>query len=396
MHAHRLAAPARLAFACALVLAVTLPGAGQKTSPPQTAAPVSQSSSQGNPTFSSRVKVVNVLATVRDKNGKIVRDMAKEDFNVEEDGHPETIKYFSRETDMPLTLGLLVDTSLSQLRVLGQEKSASYQFLDQMMRPQKDTAFVIHFDYQVELLQDVTSNRQKLQTALDEVEGADRSQRGGNNSGGGGYPGGGGGGGGGRRGSGRGGFGGGGTLLYDGVYLASDEITSKQQGRKALIILTDGVDEGSKLSLSSAIEAAQRADTVVYSILFTDRDENGGLGGNRGGIIFGGPMGGGRRGGGGYPGGNGGQRGGGRGNRPDGKKVLEQLSNETGGRMFEVSNKLSIDQIYAQIEEELRSQYSLGYTPEKTDEATGYRKIQVTTKRKNVTIQARDGYYATP
>jgi len=372
----------RCAAAVAVFLGLTLSGAGQdSSSQPQSAS--SQQSSSGNPTFSSRVKVVNVLATVRDKNGKIVRDMAKEDFNVEEDGHPETIKYFSRETDMPLTLGLLVDTSLSQLRVLGQEKSASYQFLDQMMRPQKDTAFVIHFDYQVELLQDVTSNRQKLQTALDEVEGADRSQRGGNNGGGGG------GNGGGRRGGGRGGFGGGGTLLYDGVYLASDEITSKQQGRKALIILTDGVDEGSKLSLSSAIEAAQRADTVVYSILFTDRDENGGLGGNRGGIIFGGPMGGGRRGG-------GGQRGGGRGNRPDGKRVLEQLSNETGGRMFEVSKKLSIDQIYVQIEEELRSQYSLGYTPEKTDEATGYRKIQVTTKRKNVNIQARDGYYATP
>lgn len=399
MHLFKLAVPARCAFACALVLAVSLPGTSQQSSNSQAGTPAAQTgSSQGNPTFSSRVKVVNVLATVRDKNGKIVRDMTKDDFNVEEDGKPQTIKYFSRETDMPLTLGLLVDTSLSQLRVLGQEKSASYQFLDQMMRPEKDTAFVIHFDYQVELLQDVTANRQKLQAALDEVEGADRSQQGGNNGGGGGGNGGGypGGGGGGRRG-GRGGGGGGGTLLYDGVYLASDEITSKQQGRKSLIILTDGVDEGSKLSLSSAIEAAQRADTVVYSILFTDRDENGGLGGNRGGVIFGGPMGGGRRGGGGYPGGGGGgQRGGGRGNRPDGKKVLEQLSNETGGRMFEVSKKLTIDQIYAQIEEELRSQYSLGYTPEKTDEATGYRKIQVTTKRKNVTIQARDGYYATP
>ncbi len=258
------------------------------------------------------------------------------------------------------------------------------------MRPDKDTAFVIHFDRQVELLQDVTNSRQKLQTALDEVQAPDRGQRGGGNSGGGGYPGGGG------RHGGRG-FGGGGTLLYDGIYLASDEITSKQQGRKALIILTDGVDEGSKLSLSSAIEAAQRGDTVVYSILYSDRDENGNSGGGRGrGGVFGGPMGGGRRGGGRYPGGGGGQRGGGRGNHADGKRVLEQLSNETGGRMFEVSNKLPIGQIYAQIEEELRSQYSLGYTPENTDDATGYRKIQVTANRKNVTIQARDGYYATP
>ena len=384
MHFQKLRRISRFAFTYLLVFAASLPATSQLSS-----ASSQQDSSQHNPTFSSRVQVVNVLATVRDKNGKIVRDMTQDDFNLEEDGHPETIKYFSRETDMPLTLGLLVDTSLSQLRVLDAEKSASYQFLDQMMRPEKDTAFVIHFDHEVELLQDVTNSRQKLQAALDEVQAPDRGQRGGGGggNGGGGHPGGG------RHG---GGFGAGGTLLYDGVYLASDEITSKQQGRKALIILTDGVDEGSKLTLSSAIEAAQRADTVVYSILYSDRDENGGLGGgHRGGVVFGGPMGGGRHGGG-YPGGGGGQRGGGGSNRADGKKVLEQLSNETGGRMFEVSKKLPIDQIYAQIEEELRSQYSLGYTPEKTDESTGYRKIQVTTKRKNVNIQARDGYYATP
>src|SRR4051812_9553839 len=214
--------------ACIFALSLALMGTlSAQSSAPSAAAPRMQSEGQA-PTFSSHVKVVNVLATVRDKDGKIVRDMNKEDFQLEEDGRPQAIKYFSRETDMPLTLGLLVDTSLSQLRVLGQEKSASYQFLDQMMRPEKDKAFVIHFDAEVELLQDVTSSHQKLQTALDEVEGADRSQRGGGgNGGGGGYPGGG------RRG-GRGGFGGGGTLLYDGVFLASDEITRKQQSRKAL------------------------------------------------------------------------------------------------------------------------------------------------------------------
>ena len=382
----------RQAFACALVFALALPSIGQQT-----------------PTFSSNVKVVNVLASVRDKNGKVVADMSKEDFRLEEDGRPQTIKYFSRQTDLPLTLGLLVDTSFSQLRVLGQERSASYEFLDKMMRPDKDKAFVIHFDSEVELLQDVTSSRQKIQAALDQVEAPDRGmrrrnfasnfQQGGGYPGGypggqgGGYPGGSGGGGGQRGGRGGGGrsFGGGGTLLYDGVYLADNEITSHQQGRKALIILTDGEDNGSKLSLASAIESAQRADTVVYSILFADK-ENNGFGGGRGGIIFGGPMGGGGRGGRGGPGGGGG----GRGNRTDGKKVLEQLSNETGGRMFEVSKKLPIDQIYAQIEEELRSQYSLGYTPEKTtDGGEGYRKIRVTSQRKNVTIQARDGYYAT-
>jgi VWFA-related protein len=378
MHRRKLRNLARQAFAAAITLVLCLPLSGQQTTtPPATSAPRKRSDDQ-LPTFSSRVKVVNVLATVRDKSGKIVRDMNKEDFQLEEDGRPQAIKYFSRETDMPLTLGLLVDTSVSQLRVLGQEKSASNEFLDKMMRPEHDTAFVIHFDSEVELLQDVTSSKQKLQAALDQVDAPDPGGFRRRNFGssdyqrGGGYPGGGGGGRGGRRGGqrgGQGGMSGGGTLLYDSVYLASNEITNKQQGRKALIILTDGVDNGSKLSLSSAIESAQRADTAVYSILFVDKDAYGG-GFGRGGIILGG--------------------------RPNGKKVLEQLSNETGGRMFEVSKNLTIEQIYSHIEEDLRSQYSLGYTPEKTDEPTGYRKIQVTTKRKNVSIQARDGYYATP
>src|SRR4051812_21010917 len=363
----------RARHACIFALSLALMGTlSAQSSAPSAAAPRTQSEGQA-PTFSSHVKVVNVLATVRDKDGKIVRDMNKEDFQLEEDGRPQAIKYFSRETDMPLTLGLLVDTSVSQLRVLGQEKTASYQFLDQMMRPEKDKAFVIHFDSEVELLQDVTANMQKLQAALDAVDAPDNGgfqrrnfgtsnfQRGGRR--GGGYPGGGGQRGG--RGGSPGGMRGGGTLLYDGVYLADDEITGKQQGRKALIILTDGVDNGSKFSLSSAIESAQRADTVVYSILFEDKSAYG-------------PFGVGRMG------------------RPNGKKVLQQLSDETGGRMFEVSNKLPIEQIYAQIQEELRSQYSLGYTPEKSDEATGYRKIRVQTKRKGVIVQARDGYYATP
>jgi hypothetical protein len=203
----RLAAILALSFALATVLSA------QQTAAPSTSASSKKVDGQP-PTFSSRVKVVNVLTSVRDKNGKIVRDMNKEDFQLEEDGRPQTVKYFSRETDLPLTLGLLVDTSMSQLKVLDQEKSASYIFLDQMMRPQNDCAFVIHFDHEVELLQDVTSNKQKLQTALDEVAAPDGGgfqrrnfsantgsnfQRGGWPGGGGGGPGGGGGQRGGRR-----------------------------------------------------------------------------------------------------------------------------------------------------------------------------------------------------
>jgi VWFA-related protein len=319
---------------------------------------------QEQPKISVEVKVVNVLATVRDKHGKIVSNLGKDDFTLEEDGHPQTITYFSRESDLPLTLGLLVDTSESQRRVLDQERNASYSFLDQMLR-EKDLACVIHFDREVELLQDLTSAHKKLQAALD-VLGEPSFSNGSGSSG-----------------RGRGSYGGGGTLLYDAIYLASNEEMKKQQGRKALIILSDGVDSGSKESLFSAIESAQRADTVVYSILFKDdepRDSGRGFGlggmGRRGGM-GGGP--GGSR----FP----------RKERPDGKKILDRISKETGGRLFEVSKKQPIDEIYTQIEEELRNQYSLGYTPG-AEAGAGYHKIVLTTKKDDLVVQTREGYYA--
>ncbi len=325
---------------------------------------------QQPPTFSSDVKVVNVLATVRDKQGKIVQDLTKDDFILEEDGRPQTIRYFARETDLPLTMGLLVDTSGSQRRVLGAESRASYQFLKQVLREDKDMAFIIHFDREVELLQDLTSSRKQLQAALDGIEtpqmggGGGRGPRG---PGGGGYPGGP-----------RGRRGGGGTLLYDSVLLASDELMKKQHGRKALIVLSDGVDNGSKVTLETAIESAQRADTLVYSVLFADEEGYG-----RG--FVGGP-------------GMGGRRGGGRGRypvqRPDGKKILQRLSKETGGGFYEVSKKLPIEKVFSRIEEELRSQYSLGYTSDQTQAGAGYRKIHLAAKPKGVVVQTREGYYA--
>jgi VWFA-related protein len=310
------------------------------------------------------VKAVSVLATVRDKKGKIVSNLTKDDFELQEDGKPQTINYFARESDLPLRLGLLVDTSLSQRRVLEQERSASYSFLDHLLRQDKDLAFVIHFDREVELLQEFTPSRPKLQAALQSLQTPQaEGDRGGGSSGGGGR---------GSRSR------GGGTLLYDAVYLAADELMNKQQGRKALIILSDGVDHGSKETLATAIETAQRADTLVYSILFKDDEE----GGRPGGFSMGG-RGGGRRGGGRYP----------QEERPDGKKILQQISRETGGRFFEVSKKETVDKIYADIEEELRNQYSLGYTPDKNAGA-GYHKIALATKQKELVVQARDGYYS--
>ncbi|HEY4879765.1 MAG TPA: VWA domain-containing protein [Candidatus Acidoferrales bacterium] len=330
-------------------------------------------SQQGPPPISVEVKMVSLLATVRDKHGHLINNLTKDDFAVEQDGHAQNITYFAQESNVPLTLGLLVDTSMSQRRVLDQERSASHDFLDKVLREDKDKAFVIHFDYEVELLQDLTSSRQKLDASLEHLGEPEFAQTGGGSNGGSG--------GGGSRGR-----GGGGTLLYDSVYLASNEIMKKQQGRKAIIILTDGVDRGSKESLQFAIETAQRADTVVYSILFADKEGYGNGGGYGGGHHGGGIGGGGMGGGGGhrYP----------QESRPDGKKVLEQMSKETGGRFFEVSKKEPIDQVYAEINEELRSQYGLGYVPDKADTAPGYHKIHLSVTQKDLTVLTREGYYA--
>jgi VWFA-related protein len=346
---------------------------------PSSPPPAPQSQQQTPPLsqskISTEVKLVTVYAAVRDKHGKIIPNLNQSDFALQEDARPQTIKYFARESDLPLTLGLLVDTSLSQRRVLDQEKSASYSFFDHILREDKDKAFLIHFDREVELLQDLTASREKLRAGLEQLDTPSFSNA----------SAGGGGGGSGGGGSGRGhSHGGGGTLLYDSIYLASNELMKKQHGRKALIILTDGVDHGSKESLNTAIASAQRADTAVYSILFADEDAYGN--GGRGGYGGHGGYGGGGRGGGRYP-----QR-----DRPDGKKVLERISKETGGQLFEVKKKLPIEQIYAQIEEELRNQYSLAYTPDRPGDDSTYHLIHVTVSQKDLIVQAREGYYSGP
>jgi VWFA-related protein len=317
------------------------------------------------PKIAVDVKTVSVLATVRDKHGKIVSNLSKESFKLEEDGKPQMIDYFAKESDLPLRMGLLVDTSLSQRRVLEQERTASYSFLDRLLRPEKDVAAVIHFDFDVTLLRDFTSSRPKLQAAFEQLENPqiDRQRLPGQGP----YPG--------RHG---GGYGGGGTHLFDAVYLAAEQLMSKQQGRKALVILSDGVDHGSKETVGEAIEAAQRADTVVYSILFADpeayRHFHDGLMRPYGGH-------------GGHSGGHPQQR-----EHVDGKKILEQISKMTGGRLFEVSKKETVDKIYAAIDEELRNQYRLGYTPAK-DASAGYHKIVLSTYNRDLKVQARDGYY---
>jgi VWFA-related protein len=368
--------PARFTRRSLLSALPLLPAARYLRGQDTTKDPAKPQSDQQRPSFSTDVKVVNLFATVRDKKDQIVRNLTKDDFQLDEEGRQQTIKYFSQESNLPLTVGLLVDTSGSVRRVLPDERNASDRFLHQVLTQQKDLAFIIHFDFEVELLQDLTGSREQLEKALGQLEtGQPQLQRQG--GGGGQYPGGGGGypgGRGGRR------AGGGGTLLYDAVFLGSDEIMRKQTGRKALILMSDGDDRGSRKTLFGAVESAQRADTLVYTILFQDQEFN-----NFGG--FGGPRMG-RRGGMGGP-----PRGGGM-NRPDGKKVMEQIAGETGGRFFEVSHKWPIDKVFAAIEEDLRNLYSLGYTPDQPPTG-GYRHIHLATKQKGLIVQTRDGYYPT-
>ena len=289
-------------------------------------------------TFSSDVKVVNLLATVRDRSGGIVNDLTKDDFRLEEDGKPQTIRYFSRESGLPLILCLLVDTSRSMQTVFEPERLASNRFLEQVLRPDRDLAAVAHFDVRVETLQDFTASREKLADALDRLAIPPRPA----------------------------------TLLYDGIKQTSENLMRPQAGRKAFILLSDGMDVRSQTSIGTAIEYAQRADTIIYSILFPHRMGRIGRPG-RGGINI--TI--------------------GRSNprQQRGPKTMQRLAAETGGGFFTVNANTSIDEIYAQIEDELRNQYSIGYTPSRPESDGKYRKLKLTTVKKGFTVRTRDGYY---
>src|SRR5580698_1534048 len=287
---------------------------------------------QEQPTFTTEVKVVNVLATVRDKKGAFVSDLGKDDFSVLENGRTQVIRYFSRETDLPLTLGLMIDTSMSQKRVMEAERIASYAFLEQVLREKKDQVFIMQFDLSPIMRQELTSSFLKLSEALQRVDTPNmsdlRSQTGG------------------------------GTMLYDAMLKASKEIMAGQTGRKALIVLSDGVDTGSEASVMDAIATAQKADTLIYSILFSDEGFYGGFG------------------------------------EGNGRGILMRMSRETGGGFFEVSKKQSLDAIFTQLQEELRSQYNVGYVSDQPVSISEFRKIQLTTHQKGLTVQARSRYWA--
>jgi VWFA-related protein len=315
--------------------------------------------SQEGTTFSTDVKVVNILANVRNAKGQIVSTLNKEDFSIDEDGRPQVIKSFTRETKVPLTLGLLIDTSINQRKVLGAEQQAGITFLNQVLREDKDQAFVIHFDRDVELVQDLTPSRQKLEKALEQLQQPKQMRAGGP-------------GGASNRPSGN--REGGGTALYDSVLLAANEIMSKETGRKAVIILSDGVDNGSRSDLTEAIEAAQKADMLVYTILYSDEtgspDPLKGMNTPRHGRVA--PP---------------------QSNLPNGRKVMQDLARETGGDFFEVSKKLPIGQTFERIQEDLRNQYSIGFVSDKPGSGTAFRAVHINLKEKGMVVQARAGYF---
>ncbi|MDR3745898.1 MAG: VWA domain-containing protein [Acidobacteriaceae bacterium] len=384
-----------------LAAAIASPLSAQQTTQPTAATSTASASESATATLNVDVRLVNIPVVVRDKKGALVQTLTKDNFALSVDGHTQTIHYFDLDRDLPLTLGLLVDVSQSQRDAIDEERTASFAFLDDMLTgsAERDKAFVVQFARQTDLLQDTTSSKPKLQAGLKQLETPASGGDAGANSpaassdsdaGGNGRP---------RH---------GGTTLYDALFLSSDELMHKLHGRKAVIILSDGVDNGSKESLASSIEAAQRADTIVYAIYFKGKEGGGYQDRNRQGGGF--PGGGGSRGGGisfpgsggGYPGGGSGGRGGGQGKQPenravDGKKILQRMADETGGRLFEVSKKQTVADIYKQIGEELRGQYRLGYTPDKDTASDGYHRIGLTMTKSNLKdffIQTRDGYYA--
>jgi VWFA-related protein len=341
-----------------------------------------------------RVKGPEVLlaVTVRDKRGEMVNALSGSDLTLTEDGRPQQITSFTRDSKAPLRVGLAIDTSSSLRAAMNDERKAVGKFLETMLPDDPSAAgraseaFLLHFDRQVELLEDFTGSRDKLQHELDSIgpsASGNRSPLGPETSDE-------------DRADGRRRGGAAGTQLYDAIYLAADELMKLKDGRKAVILFSDGLDRGSKESLNDAIDSADRANMAIYTVYFKgqgERTENPFPNSSRrGGVGFPG-SGGGRYpgGGGGYPGG--GSSGGDRKSDIDGKKIMEQIATRTGGRYFEAKKTGDLNDIYTAIADELRNQYVLTYTPDKRINEDEYHKIVLKAKKDDLSVATREGYY---
>jgi VWFA-related protein len=330
----------RLLPGLALTAAAPFILAQQSSQPAQSQQPADQNPSE---TLKVNVNVVQLFFNVKDKHGALIPNLTKDDFQISEDSKPQTVKYFTAESNLPLTLGIMIDASGSQRNVIDMEKEVGGAFLKQILTD-KDEAYVMSFDITVDLLQDFTRDTRRLQAALNKAKvNVDYTS--------GGIP----------------GMGGGpvptqnapGTLLYDAVYLSAHDMLAKEVGRKAMVLLTDGQDEGSRLKIRDAIEAAQKADAIVYVLLCADR----------GGYFSSGMS---------YT----------------GEGDMRKLTEQTGGRVINVGNKFDkLREAFDQIAAELRSQYNIGYVPTNLKLDGTYRKLEIKNKQ-NYKIQARAGYYA--
>jgi VWFA-related protein len=371
-----------------MLLAAALPASAQQNAPDAPATPPPASSQgpvlhrapEAKPATPVAVKPISLLAVVRDKKGQPVTTLTKDDLVLEQDGRPQAITQFAPQSDQPVIFGIVADTQPGQRKELADERKAGADFVNHLR--EQDKGFVLHFDREVELLQDITGARDRLARGVDEISVGDTASNAR-----------------GRRrddpGSDQPHYFFGGGLLYDAVYLTATEVLKDQHGRKAVVVFSDGVDHQSKVNLDRAIEAAQRADMVIYTVYVaserdeTQQEQQGGYGRRGGGY----PGGGGPFPGGGYPGG-------GRRQPPQpepkenkdaAKKTLKRLADETGGRSFEIAKKETAAQIYAQIADELSHQYGLVYTPDHLD--AGYHRIKLSTKKSDMTVQTRDGFY---
>jgi VWFA-related protein len=298
-------------------------------------------------TLKLSVSLVDVVFTVKDKSGSLVPHLGKDDCTVSEDKAPQTLKNFAAESHLPLTLGILLDTSGSQQRVLSLEQDVGSQFLERVLE-KKDEAFLLSFDVDVDLLQDYTNSARQLARAMSKAE---INTAGGNGAGG--IP----------------GAGGGtiptigapkGTVLYDAVYLAANQKMSQETGRKAMILLTDGEDEGSRVKINEAIATAQKSNVIVYAILIADRAMYGGFG---------------------Y----------------SGYSAMKKLTEETGGRLIDVGNNgKKLEAAFQQIEDELRTEYVATYMSTNTKLDGGFRKLSVECRGDGMKVQVRKGYFALP
>jgi VWFA-related protein len=297
---------------------------------------------QDEPTIKVEVQLVNILFNVRDKRGGLVGSLNKDDFSIFEDGKQQEVKYFNRETDLPLTIGLLIDVSASQGNLIDIERNAAYQFFGSVLRKQ-DLAFLISFGSEAELLQDYTNSATLLRRGLEGLQV--------NSDVGGLHP--------------------GpvptisqprGTILYDAVYLAASDQLKGQVGRKVLVLITDGEDQGSRYKIAQAIEAAQRADAIIYGFYYVDRAFYYGHG-----LVFGGVS----------------------------DSELRRMAEETGGHVFHVDKKLPLQDAFSELQNEMRSQYAIGYTSTNANKDGTFRKIEIKTNNKDWKVQARKGYYAT-